>query len=130
MSANSRRSRAHPPQWKAIAITAALLICSLFGAGARNLQAQCGTPGIDGSPNISGIVNTYYPGTAAGAAAGSTSIPVGARDARGSATVISAGDLLLVVQMQDASIDVSNSGAYGDGSAGDPATGATGGTGG
>ncbi|MGZ8810217.1 MAG: Ig-like domain-containing protein, partial [Thermoanaerobaculia bacterium] len=75
-------------------------------------------------------MNTYYPGTAAGATAGSTSIPVGARDARGSATVISAGDLLLVVQMQDASIDVSNSGAYGDGSAGDPATGATGGTGG
>ena len=127
MSTNSGKT-AHLPESRAIVATATLLICVLLIAGAGNLQAQCGTPGVDGSPNISGIVNTYYPGTAAGAAAGSTSIPVGALDARGSATVIAAGDLLLVVQMQDASIDVSNTGAYGDGNAGDPATGATGGT--
>ena len=127
MSANSGKGP-HLPESRAIAATATLLICVLFTAGAGNLQAQCGTPGVDGSPNISGIVNTYYPGTTAGAAAGTTSIPVGPLDGRGSATAIATGDLLLVVQIQDASIDVSNTGSYGDGNAGDPATGATGGT--
>src|SRR5476651_2278027 len=111
MSTNSGKS-AHLPESRTVVATATLLICVLLIAGAGNLQAQCGTPGADGSPNISGIVNTYYPGTTAGAAAGDTSIPVGAPV--GSATLIAGGDLLLVVQMQDASIDVSNTGSYGD----------------
>lgn len=83
----------------------------------------CAVPGKDGPGGVlSGIVNTYYPGTAT-VPAGSTSIPVGA--SFGSATPITAGDLLLVIQMQDAEIDSSNTGAYGDGVAGDPATGST-----
>ncbi len=83
----------------------------------------CATPGKDGPGGVlSGIVNTYYPG-AATVAAGSTSIPVGAPS--GAATPIAAGDLLLVIQMQDADIDSTNTSAYGDGVAGDPATGWT-----
>jgi len=65
--------------------------------------------------SVSGTVNTYYPGTAS-VAAGVTSIPVGA--ATGTGTAIAAGNLLLVIQMQDASISDSNTVAYGNGSTG------------
>jgi uncharacterized repeat protein (TIGR01451 family) len=62
--------------------------------------------------NLTGVLNTYYPGTA-NVAAGATSIPVGA--ATGAGTAIAAGNLLLVIQMQDASINLSNNVAYGNG---------------
>lgn len=68
------------------------------------------------------VINTYYPGTAS-AAAGATSITLGT--ATGAATPIAAGDLLLVMQMQDASIDATNTATYGDGVAGDPGSGTT-----
>ncbi len=82
------------------------------------------TPGKDGALSASGavVVNSYYPGTAS-VAAGATSITVGA--ATGAANGIAINDLLLVIQMQDAAIDSTNSGAYGDGAAGDPARGST-----
>jgi hypothetical protein len=93
----------------AIPATLALLAWALPQA----LQAQpCGTPGRDGSPTLSGIVNTYYPGTAT-AAAGATAISVGTPS--GAATAIAAGDLLLVIQMQDAAIDSDNTANYGAG---------------
>ncbi|MEK6302327.1 MAG: C25 family cysteine peptidase [Acidobacteriota bacterium] len=80
-------------------------------------QAQvCGTPGKDGSPltPITGIVNTYYPGAANVAAnTSNTSILLG--PATGASTTISAGDLLLVIQMQDASINSTNTANYGSG---------------
>jgi uncharacterized repeat protein (TIGR01451 family) len=62
--------------------------------------------------NLTGTLNTYYPSTAS-VAAGATSIPVGV--ATGAGTAIAAGDLLLVIQMQDASINLSNNVAYGNG---------------
>jgi uncharacterized repeat protein (TIGR01451 family) len=62
--------------------------------------------------NLTGTLNTYYPGTAS-VAAGATSIPVGA--ATGAGTAIAAGDLLLVIQMQDASLNLSNNVDYGNG---------------
>ncbi len=55
------------------------------------------------------------PGTAS-VAAGATSIPVGT--ATGAGGTIANGSLLLVIQMQDASINDSNSGLYGNGSTG------------
>ena len=74
--------------------------------------AMCGIPGKDGSSTtLSGMVNTYYPGTAT-ANAGATSITVGA--ATGDTTKsIAANDLLLVIQMQDSAIDYSNTASYG-----------------
>ncbi len=95
-------------------------VLALVAAPASFAQV-CAIPGADGPAAASGVLNTYYPG-AATAAAGATSISVGA--GRGS-TAIAAGDLLLVIQMQDAAINSSNTGAYGDGAPGDPATGAT-----
>ena len=62
--------------------------------------------------NLSGVLNTYYPGTAS-VSAGATSIKVGAATGAGSA--IAAGNLLLVIQMQDAGINDSNTVAYGNG---------------
>lgn len=70
-------------------------------------QAQPGAP--------SGVVNTYHPGTAS-VTAGATSIPIGA--ATGAGTGIATGNLLLVIQMQDASINDSDNVAYGNGSTG------------
>jgi hypothetical protein len=77
------------------------------------LAQPCGTPGREGTNGgvaITGVVNTYYPGTAT-ANAGVTAISVGASS--GSATAIAAGDLLLVIQMQDATINSGNNNNYG-----------------
>jgi uncharacterized repeat protein (TIGR01451 family) len=76
-------------------------------------SAACGTVS-QAVPNnsVSGTLNTYYPGTA-NVAAAATKIPVGA--ATGAGAAIAAGNLLLVIQMQDASINDSNTVAYGNG---------------
>ncbi|MBN2370643.1 MAG: DUF11 domain-containing protein [Vicinamibacteria bacterium] len=68
-------------------------------------------PGQDGDLTVSGVmtVNTYYPGDAT-VTAGATSITLGA--ARG-ATPIAAGDMLLVIQMQDANFNRTNTDNYG-----------------
>ena len=93
-------------------VRAALLGVSLVGTATRaNL---CAGPGATGSPGgVAGVVNTYYPATAsASAAAGSVSLGV----AGGALQAIRVGDLILVIQMQDASIDSSNTSGYGNGS--------------
>jgi uncharacterized repeat protein (TIGR01451 family) len=85
----------------------------------------CATPGKDGAGGVlSGVVNTYYRASANGTlAAGSTA---GVTLAAGSGpTPISPGDLLLIIQMQDALINNTNSSSYGHGVPGDPATGST-----
>jgi uncharacterized repeat protein (TIGR01451 family) len=74
---------------------------------------------VDGG-TLTGVVNTYYPATAS-AGATATSITLG--PATGATTPISAGDLLLVIQMQDAQANWTNSSSYGDGVAGDPGSG-------
>lgn len=87
----------------------------------------CATPGRDGvlaAPTTSTIVNTYFPPTTATLTAGtSTSVALGA--AKGATTPIAAGDLVLIIQMQDATIDDANSSSYGDGVPGDPGSGST-----
>src|SRR3984893_13114343 len=82
---------------------------------------QCATPGRDGTAILNGVINTYYPGS--GTASGAGAITLGA--ATGAASPIAIGDLVLIIQMQDAAINSTNTGAYGDGVAGDPATGWT-----
>jgi uncharacterized repeat protein (TIGR01451 family) len=82
----------------------------------------CATPGKDGQGGtITGIVNAYYPPANTGTvAAGSKSIVLGAAASGGAQTAIAAGDLLLVIQMQDAAINAANTSAYGSGVTGDP----------
>lgn len=102
---------------------ALLLVLLLFSATQLANAQVCATAGKDGpGGTLSGVVNTYYPGTSS-ASAGATSISIGT--SRGAATSISTGDLLLVIQMQDASINSSNSDSYGDGVSGGRASGAT-----
>ncbi len=103
----------------------ALLIGGILLIAVSPASAQvCATPGKDGSPAspITGVVNTYYPG-AASAAINATSITLGA--ATGASTAITSGDLLIVIQMQDASIDSTNGNTYGDGVSGAPGSGYT-----
>jgi hypothetical protein len=94
-----------------------MLIAVSSGAALAQVTAsQCATPGRDGSPAaLSGVVNTYYPGTAS-VAAGARCISVGTPTA---GPAIAAGDLLLVMQMQHATINSSNNDAYGNNTAGD-----------
>jgi hypothetical protein len=75
----------------------------------------CANPGSRQSGTISAIVNTYFAGTGT-ASAGTTTLTIGA--SIGAATPIAAQDLLLVIQMQDATISSSNSSSYGDGATG------------
>jgi len=86
----------------------------------------CASPGHDGAGGtLTGVVNAYYPGTGT-VSAGATSLTLGSASGNGGAqTAIASGDLLLVIQMQGAAINTTNTGAYGDGSPGDPATGST-----
>jgi uncharacterized repeat protein (TIGR01451 family) len=87
----------------------------------------CATPGRDGAGGtLTGVVNAYYPPSSTGMlASASTSVALGSAATGGAQTPIAAGDLLLVMQMQGATINATNTGSYGDGLAGDPASGAT-----
>jgi uncharacterized repeat protein (TIGR01451 family) len=79
------------------------------------ISVVCSGAVLSAGGTLSGVVNTYYPGTASVAKA-ATSIPVGT--ATGAGGSIAAGSLLLVIQMQDASINTSNSVLYGNSSTG------------
>ena len=101
----------------------------------RLFAQVCGTPGLDGPENISGSINTYFPPSGSVTlAAGAKSITleaVPANDPYGNnfgTQPIQAGDLLLLIQMQDATINYTNSNLYGAGNSasGTDALGATG----
>lgn len=101
------------------AIYSAHLIFAISLSGVSSVAAQvCGSPGNDNPAAVSGVINTYYPSPAAAAASG-TSIPVGAvSNAESALTPIAAGDLLLIIQMQDAAINTTNGSKYGSGISG------------
>jgi uncharacterized repeat protein (TIGR01451 family) len=81
---------------------------------------QCAKPGTNGTATLSGVVNTYFPG-ASSANSGATTLSLGA--ASGASTPIAAGDMLLVIQMQGATINSNNNSSYGSGTSGTYATG-------
>ncbi len=86
---------------------------SLFNlVGNAKAQGICFTLRDQDTHQISGVVNSYYPGTA-NASAGATTITVG--PGQGAGQSIQSGDLLLVIQMQDATINSTNTSAYGSG---------------
>ena len=94
----------------ALALGPVLLVASTASA-----SGACASPGGSGAGGtLGGVVNTYYPGSGT-AAAGATSIAVGGPS--GAATPIAAGDLLLVIEMQDADFDSTNTNSYGHGGA-------------
>jgi fimbrial isopeptide formation D2 family protein/uncharacterized repeat protein (TIGR01451 family) len=92
---------------------------------AQSMAQVCASPGNDGpGGTLTGVVNTYFPGSGT-ANAGTSSVSVGASNIFGAATPIAAGDLLLIIQTQDASINSNNTSSYGDGNNGAPASGVT-----
>ncbi len=98
-------------------------LCLLLAAGAVWPQV-CGAPGKDG---VTFARNTYFPGTGV-ASALATTVNFGAArvDANASSTAFAVGDMALIIQMQDASVNnTTNTGVYGDGVAGDPGSGST-----
>jgi hypothetical protein len=99
-------------------LAALLALCAL---AAWPVYANlCAVPARNGSATIAGVVNTYYPGSAT-AVAGATSFTIGA--AAGAGEAIQAGDLLLVIQMQDGTIEDRNNSRYGDNDTTGPAHG-------
>ena len=80
--------------------------------GNAKAQGICFSLRDQDTHQISGVINSYYPGTA-NASAGAVAISVG--PGQGAGQSIQSGDLLLVIQMQDATIDSSNTSAYGSG---------------
>jgi hypothetical protein len=86
-------------------------------------QEVCATPGADGPFSSGGQVGTFYAGSGTGATSGSSSIALGV--ATGTPQ-IKKGDLLMIIQMQGAEINATNTAAYGDGNSGNnPNQGAT-----
>lgn len=81
----------------------AFLILSMTLLPLANAQV-CAAPGVQGTGNVPGLntlLNTFYPGTASGGVAGGSVVGFASASARGAATVIAAGDLILIIQMQD-----------------------------
>src|SRR5437764_1263092 len=106
-----------------VLLLGAAIVSFVIPAAPAEAASTCATPGRDGTATLNSVINTYYPGTLT-AAAGATTITLG--PATGAATPIAVGDLVLVIQMQDAAINSTNTGAYGNAVAGDPASGWTG----
>ncbi|HEY2029803.1 MAG TPA: hypothetical protein VGH20_11405, partial [Myxococcales bacterium] len=97
-----------------------LHVAVLLSATAAAAANVCTNPGRDGpATGLSGIVNSYYPGVGS-APAGATSVTVGALDTSsgGSSKGITAGDLVVLMQMQDADISSANDNTYGGSSTG------------
>lgn len=86
-----------------------LILMSLFSFSQSCPTASAGTATISTNPN------TYFPGTQATVNTGATSITLGAGSGP---TAISAGDVVLIIQMQGADFNSTNNDSYGDGVAG------------
>jgi hypothetical protein len=88
-----------------------LLAMLAGGAFPSLLSAQtCGFPSP--AATQTGVLNTYYPGVGTWAA-GSTHVHVNANAVVGLGQNIAVGDMLLLIQMQDADINTTNTAAYG-----------------
>ncbi len=94
----------------------------VLGVGAANAQV-CALPGSAGDVTISGTVNTYWTPATGTYTAASTTIALSGQ--RGAAATLAEGDLVLVIQMQCANINSNDTLNYGDGAAGEPASGYT-----
>jgi hypothetical protein len=83
-------------------------------------QSSCGADPAVSTTTISAAsssVNSYYPGLGS-PLKGASTLTIGAIDGRGSATALASGDLVMIIQMQGALYDTTNSSSYGSGSAG------------
>ena len=92
------------------------VLCLVLAFGLTVAHAQvCAPPASLTNATASGIVNNYYAGSG-NLSVGNTALTLGTSDIRVPAVTLAVGDLLLVMQMQDASINTSNNNTYGDSS--------------
>jgi len=120
-SSNARRNRGAFLTAGLVCASACLVFSSAIGA---QTLPTCATPGSEGTPaGISGTVNSYW--TPASGTFGAATPSIGLSARRGAAVDLAPGDLALVIQMQCADINTSDSLAYGSGVAGEPAAGYT-----
>jgi uncharacterized repeat protein (TIGR01451 family) len=102
--------------------SAAILTVAVSPIGPAGAASACANPGRDGSPTITANPNTYYPAANQTVASSTAATTIILGTAVGT-TPIAKGDLLLVIQMQGADINYTNTDSYGDGVAGGLATG-------
>ncbi|MEP7201973.1 MAG: hypothetical protein ABI894_05150, partial [Ilumatobacteraceae bacterium] len=74
----------------------------------------CATPPLTGTTSVTGVVNTYYPGLVS-ITAGTANTTTTVGTSRGAAAALAVGDLVLVMQVQGAQINSTNTDSYGDG---------------
>ncbi|MBH8560509.1 beta strand repeat-containing protein, partial [Hymenobacter negativus] len=105
---------------------ASAIVSTIITAPSATACASPGSngPGVSaGNPTnlttLSANPMSYFPGTSATVNATSTTLTVGA--ATGAGTAIAQGDLLLIIQMQGADLNATNTDQYGDGVPGLPA---------
>lgn len=115
-----RRPRGPSPLYRRLPLYLLAMACP---AAAVAQPCNQGLP----TGNLTGILNTYYPGAVGTVAAGATTITVDTTAIRGASTTpdIVAGDLLLVIQMQDAEYNQVNDVNFGDGAGGAAGAGST-----
>src|ERR1700712_983940 len=89
-----------------------MLMLAMVAAGTINAQ-NCP---LSATSTIITNPDTYYPGVDATVSTGAKSITLGAAGA--GSKPISTGDLLLIIQMQGAQINSTNTNSYGDGVSG------------
>ncbi len=103
----------------AVGFAAATQIWLPQTAQSQSVQSNlCGVPGKDGvDSGGTPVVNTYYSGPDADNITnpGATTLPIGAINIQGNQTTITPGDLLLIIQMQDADINFTDTANYGSG---------------
>ncbi|GAA3997381.1 hypothetical protein GCM10022631_04950 [Deinococcus rubellus] len=112
------RSNIPKSRFKSVSLSAVLLCTALMVMTSPfvALAEVCGTPGKDGSTFNP---NSYYPAASGTTAtSGTFTISLGTKRTTPTASDLAAGDLVLIVQMQDALINNSDSVSYGDGSSG------------
>ncbi|MFA5590925.1 MAG: DUF11 domain-containing protein [Lysobacteraceae bacterium] len=97
-------------------LMALLVLGGVVAAGGAQAAQVCPVPDPNPPSSATGVVNAYFAGTSGTLASGATQLTLGNRHGGSAAGDIQAGDLLLVIQMQDAQIDSSNNANYGSGS--------------
>lgn len=101
-------------------LTTGVLVEPLPARAAGVCSPGAGKDGAAGTLNAARAYNSYYQPPIGTIAAGTTSINIGTQDTGGGGalTAIGTNDLLLIIQMQDGTINSSNSSSYGDGATG------------
>ncbi len=112
-----RLSDRFPPRRLLAAITSRFTaVLSITMAASVAFAQVCSVPGRDGTGPTGGIVNTYYsPVIPTGTTLTTGASSIGLTAATGAVTALNPGDLVVVMQMQCATINVTNTSAYGDG---------------